>query len=381
MWPRKRPAPSSSTADRSEQHPDPAPISRRQLQALAAAVARELLWGLPGAAKEVKRWRELAEQIPDEPVRSDALSAMTRKRGQTDGAAMFSILPRERSPSLLRLLVAYQLIWDFLDSVDEHGAAGTLNGLQLHAALVDALDPERTPSDYYLHHPWKDDGGYLRALVDSCRADCLSLPGFRTVQPLLVVEAARAQVLAFNHDLDPANRDRSLEAWAAREFPDGHAAAWFELSGAASAGLTIFALLALAADGVPSAGLIAQTRDVYFPWTAAAATMLDSYVDQLEDAAAGDHRYIAHYPTPQAAVRRTGELVGKCLHAAGALPKGESHRLIAACMVAMYLSKDSARTPEMTPPTRQIAAAGGALTNALLPILRLWRTAYGQRST
>ena len=50
-------------------------------------------------------------------------------------------------------------------------------------------------------------------------------------------------------------------------------------------------------------------------------------------------------------------------------------------MVAMYLSKDSARTPEMTQPTRQIAKAGGALTNALLPVLRLWRIAYGQRST
>ena len=299
MWPRKRPAPSSSSADRTEQYPDPAPISRRQLQALAAAVTRELLWGLPLAAKEVKRWRDLAERIPAEPIRSDALSAMTRKRGQTDGAAMFSILPHERNPALLRLLVAYQLVWDFLDSVDEHGAAGTLNGLQLHTALVDALDPERTPSDYYLHHPWKDDGGYLRALVDSCRADCLSLPGFRRVQPLLVVEATRAQVLALNHDLDPASRDRSLQAWAAREFPDGHAADWWELSGAASAGLTIFALLALAAEGEPTPALIERTRAVYFPWTAAAATMLDSYVDQVEDAAAGDHRYIAHYPSPK----------------------------------------------------------------------------------
>ena len=29
--------------------------------------------------------------------------------------------------------------------------------------------------------------------------------------------------------------------------------------------------------------------------------MLDSYVDQAEDAANGDHSYIAHYPTPELA--------------------------------------------------------------------------------
>jgi hypothetical protein len=31
--------------------------------------------------------------------------------------------------------------------------------------------------------------------------------------------------------------------------------------------------------------------------------------------------------------------------------------------------------------TRRIVDAGGSLTRALLPILRLWRIAYAQRST
>jgi hypothetical protein len=38
-----------------------------------------------------------------------------------------------------------------------------------------------------------------------------------------------------------------------------------------------------------------QARNVHFPWASAAATVLDSYVGQGEDAAHGAHSYIAHW--------------------------------------------------------------------------------------
>jgi tetraprenyl-beta-curcumene synthase len=341
-----------------------------------------LLWGLPVVAREVHRWRERAGGIPDAPIRQDALSALGAKRGQTDGAALFSILPRARNPSLLRLLVAYQIIWDFLDSVNERGAtAGQTNGRQLHLALIDALDPERPISDYYRHHPWRDDGGYLCALVTVCRECCLRLPSYARVRSLVVREARRAQVLAINHDLDPLSRDAALETWSSEEFPAGHEATWFELSGAASAGLTIFALLALASEPVCGDAEIAQTYKTYFPWTSATATMLDSYVDEAEDAASGDHIYVSHYSTAELATQRVCLLMRRSLREARALNNSEKHILIAASMVAMYLTKDSARTAAMRETTKRLTAAGGSLTRALIPILRLWRIAYAQRTT
>ncbi len=345
-------------------------------------MTRELLWGLPAVAREVGRWRSLAGAIPDAPLREDALTALAYKRGQTDGAALFSILPRDRHPSLLRLLVSYQVMWDYLDSVNEHGAqVGPVNGLQLHTALVDALAPERPPADYYRYHPWTNDGGYLQALVAACQAHCECLVGFRRVQPALLIEAARAQVLALNHNTDATARDSSLRAWAVREFPHERDVAWWELSGAASAGLTIFALLALAAECEPSSRAIARTRSAYFPWMGAAATMLDSYVDQVEDTLTGDHSYVAHYATPERASHRTAELVRRCLNETRSLPRHESHALIGACMAAMYLSRDSARTPALIRQSNRIASAGGSLTRALLPVLRLWRITYGKKST
>ncbi len=310
------------------------------------------------------------------------MSALGGKRGHSDGAGLFCIFSRVRNHELLRLLVAYETVWDFLDSANERGAAaGQTNGRQLHLALVEALDPSRPISDYYRYHPWREDGGYLRASVGACRESCVQMPSYDRVRPLLVREAIRAQVLAVNHDLDPARRDTTLREWATRKFLGETEANWFELTGAASASLTIHALLALATESECSASDIARTFRAYFPWISAATTMLDSYVDQAEDHANGDHSYIAHYPAPQIAAQRLRQLIRRSLKEASALPNGERHTLLVACMAAMYLSKDSASTPTMRKTTRSLVSAGGSLTRILLPILRLWRIAYAQRST
>lgn len=360
---------------------DPAPLSARQLWALTTAATRELTWGLPSVAREVHRWRSLASSIPDVPIREDALNALAAKRGHIDGAALFSIIPRTRNPALLRLLVAYEIIWDFLDSINERGAAaGLANGLQLHLALIDALDPARPISDYYKYSPWRNDGGYLRALVNACRKNCTLLPEYERVRKLIVQEASRGQVCAINHALDPLVRDSELERWAATEFPAGHGAWWFELTAAASTDLTIFALLALASEDICTEDQIALTAKAYFPWASGLAAMLDSYVDQAEDALKGDHSYVSHYATPELATYRICLFIRRCLLEAASLKDGERHILIVASMFAMYLSKSSALNSAMGSTTKHIIRAGGSLTRVLHPILRLWRIIYGLRS-
>jgi tetraprenyl-beta-curcumene synthase len=360
--------------------PDPLPLSPRQVWALLAAASRQLLWGLKGASRELDQWRERAAAIPDAPIREDALKSLETKRGHADGAALFWILPRRRNADLLRLLVRYQVIWDFLDCVNERAAElGTVNGRQLHLALVEALDPGAPISDYYLHHPWQDDGGYLRMLVESCRKSCAALPSYGRVRSLVLREARRAQVLALNHDTDPDCRDDALREWAASEFPREHPLSWFELSSAASASLTVLAFLTLASQSVCSDAEIERTCAAYCPWISSAATMLDSFVDQVEDAQNGDHRYVAHYESTAVAKERVDRLVMRSVAEARRLRDGHRHAVITACMVAMYLSKDSARSPEMRASTASFVRAGGSLTRLLLPILRMWRIAFAQR--
>jgi tetraprenyl-beta-curcumene synthase len=326
-------------------------------------------------------WRGRALMIPDGPIREDALDSIERKRENADGAALFWILPRRRDPNLLRLLVAYQIIWDFLDSVNERGAhEGTENGLQLHRALVEALDPSTPISDYYRYHPWRDDGGYLRELVETCRDSCSALPSYGCVRPLVVREARRAQVQALNHDTDPSDRDAALRAWVAGEFGEEQRLSWFELSSAASASLAVHAFLALAADPACTDEEVQRACGAYFPWISGAATMLDSYVDQVEDERMGSHRYVDHYGSDALVGERVRTLVTRSVTEARRLRHGHRHAVIASCMVAMYLSKESARTPDLRASTASIVDAGGSLTRILLPILRLWRIVFAHRA-
>jgi len=359
---------------------DPAPITARQLARLALCATREVVWGLRYAARELDIWRARARLIPDRTIREDALSALARKRGNTDGAALFWIIPAFRNPALLKLLVTYQVMWDFLDTVSETGAsAGQANGRQLHLALVNAVDGERPISDYYRLHPWSDDGDYLQSLVERCHAFSTGLPSFESVRPLLVREATRASIQAINHDLDPVRRANALRMWVEHEY-DRDDAQWFELAAAAGAGLSIYALFALAAQPRCREREILRVYNAYFPWASAVATMLDSYVDQIEDATNGDHVYIEHYRSPASAEASMALLIRRSLREAAALHDGERHVLLVACMVAMYLSKDSARLPGSRATTRALVRAGGSLTRVLLPILRIWRSAYAQCS-
>lgn len=358
---------------------DPSPLSRAQIRALFGGAFRELAWGMPEAARELRQWRELASRIPDGPLRDDALIALQTKRGHADGAALFTILAPARNRSLLRALVAYETILDYLDNVSErHPTYG--NGQQLHRALIDAVDLRGPVADYYQFHPWQDDGGYLSALVEACRDGCRELPSYDAVRVVLRREALRARVLGLNHELNSLRRDAGLQAWARREFPHETQLTWFELSGAASASLVVHVLLALAARTDVTADDVTAAYNAHWPWIALATTMLDSYADWADDLATGNHSYVAHYADIDTMARRIQESIRKGIESALSLPDGHRHAVIVASMAALFLSKESAHTPTMRQRTRAFADSGGSLVRLLLPIMRLWRIGFGQRS-
>lgn len=338
---------------------------------------RELTWGLHAVSGELAHWRRLALAIPDPVLRQDAVSALASKRGHIDGAALFTILPRRRDRNLLRTLTAYALIVDFLDNVHERHPEPT-DGVQLHHALVDAVDPDGTRRDYYRFHPRRDDGGYLVALVTACQEGCRALPSFPRVRALARREAERNLVLGLNHEPDPAKRDPALRAWAARYGDGAEGLAWFEVSGAASATMAILGLLTLAADPGATAAAARATQRALWPWGCLATTMLDSYADQIDDRINRDHSYIAHYPDVATATSRTSYALVRALEGVSRLPRPRRQTLIVGCMAALYLSKRGLRTAELAASTRALAASGGTLVRVLISLLRAWRLAYRQ---
>jgi tetraprenyl-beta-curcumene synthase len=292
------------------------------------------------------------------------------------------VIPRKRSRPLLRLLTTYQVLWDFLDSLSEAWPGLARDDiLHLHFALVDALTPASPLRDYYGPLASAGDGGYLSSLVEACRECCRALPSFHSVAQPLHTEAERISVQAINHAAEPEQIPLALRHWVASEYPDIHEVAWFEVAAAAGANLAIYALLTLAAEERCSTNRVADTYSAYFPWAGALATMLDGFVDQFDDARDGDHSYVAYYQSSNEATSRIGRLVRRCLSETHRLADGERHTLVTAAMVAMYLSRDSARTPPLSAASQQLAQAGGSLTLVLLPVLRLWRVANKTRAS
>lgn len=361
----------------------PLPIGLTQLWALVAVYARECAWIAPQVRREVRCWRARAAAIPDPLLRRDALLSLDHERLNTEGAALFAVLPRRRDPELLRALVAYQIMLDYLDTLCERiGGHPAEPGRVLHCALVEALDPRLAVTDHCRALPWDaSDGGYLAALIAECRAGCAALRGYAQVREEAVRAARRFVVQVANHDPSPARRDATLVAWARREFPCGSPVAWFEEAAAASSTLGIHALLALASGRVPEVTEVAAVVAAYMPWICAASTLLDSFVDQQEDAREGNHNYLVHYACADAAAGRLAEIVATSVAAALALPDGERHAVIVCGMIAMYLSKSSVSTPALHATAMELLRAGGPLAAVERPILAFLRRHHDVRGT
>jgi cytochrome P450 len=360
-----------------DQGGNPAPVSVRQLYALARAIVRAGTWAWPATSRELERWRERATLIPDPSIRKEALRSIGQKSDNALGASLFCVLPARREPHLLTLLIAYQTLWDFLDNLSEHTASlGIEDENRLHNALIAALNPDTAASESDAGF-WHQDGGYLDELVTTCQRCCRFLPSYKHVQVLVRNGVRQCALQDVNHLSNEQGRVHGLRNWAAQLGPSHEQLSWFETAAASSAFLP-HPLLALAAEPNCTTSLTSQVSAAYFPWMALAITMLDSYTDLAHDENTGDHSYVSYYDTKGIAGERLCEIVQTLMVGMAQLPNRDRHVLMAASMVAMYLSAEAHRqSPQSARITRRIAASGGSLTQLLVPLAQLWRRASG----
>ncbi len=86
----------------------------------------------PRARLEIRRWRRCAQRIPDGTLRAQALYKLTHERLNPEAAAFFAVLaPRRHRRALVRLMVDFQIAYDYLDAINEDPTTAPLrNGLQ-----------------------------------------------------------------------------------------------------------------------------------------------------------------------------------------------------------------------------------------------------------
>jgi tetraprenyl-beta-curcumene synthase len=335
-------------------------------------VARYLAAVLPGATVELGRWRRRAAAIPDPVLREHALDALS-KHGNIEGAALFAVLaPRRHRRDAVRALVSFQAAYNYLDTLAEQPSSNPVaSSRRLHEALLVALDPSSSHLDYYAHHPQRDDGGFLVAIVDTCRAAFASLPSHAVVGPAVVEAAARIvvfQSLNLSHEQGGYSQ---LEQWARGQTPEGSGLHWFQAAGAAGSSLAVHALIAAAADPDLRPAQAESIQGAYFPWIGALHSLLDSLADVEEDADAGQRNLLGYHAFPAQAALAMKVLTRRaCIDADGL---GATHWAILTAMAAYYLSSPGAQAPLARPVADGVAQAIGPLVGPALALLRCRR--------
>ncbi len=342
---------------------------------VVSSLARYWLGIVPLVRPELRRWRRRADAIPDPVLRGHAVSTLREERLNAEAAAVFALLvPRTRWPALVRLMIAFQVMYDYLDTIGEQHVREPLrNGLQLHRALVVALDPATSADvDYYRHHPQSDDGGYLDALVATCREGLDTLPTAVEVLPLARRAALRCgEGQSYTHAAMQEN-DRKLIAWAARQDRCADYR-WWEVSAGAISSVGVYALLAAAAEPRTTRCEANEVDAAYFPSMAALSTLLDSLVDRRSDALTANHSSFGQYQTSADAAQRLATITSDAEQAVRRLRHARRHVAILAGIAGYYLSATSATTPEARPAATAIVEQIGPTVSLIRVTMQLRR--------
>ncbi len=342
----------------------------------ALTLAAYWLTIFPLARRELRHWRVRAEAIPHPALRELATRTLEHERLNAEGAALFATLaPALRRPEATRLLVAFQVMYDYLDALTEHRVPEPLRtSRQLHRALLHALGGrEHAAGGYFAHHPLGDDDGYLAELAVSCRSAFLRLPSAGIAAPHALRAARRSAEGQSQSHAAAFTTDRELIRWAVDAMPPGLDLRWWETAAAAESSLVIHALLASAAQPRLTAECAARVAAAYWPWVTGLNALLDDLIDTAEDAAEGTHSYITRYPSLAVRARRLAAIAAKASSAIDRLPLRPRHAVILAAMTSYYLAAPQARSADVEPVAHRIASAIGTDLRPLVAALRVRR--------
>ncbi|HYV14975.1 MAG TPA: DUF2600 family protein [Conexibacter sp.] len=289
---------------------------------------------LPRARREINRWANVAAAIPDPTLRKYAMDGILLERTNPQAvAALAATAPRRQRRSTIELLVAYQVLLDYLDTAGEQLCADELHrGVAFGMALAAAVSPPGSPIQL---DPVGNDGGYLSALVTACRARLWQLPSAAVIAREAEIAAVRcAQGLAHTHTATWHGTNTELRRWTGTQFgTNGYS--WWEIAAGTNSNLAVLALLAAAADAKTTHQDALAIASAYWPHVCVLSTLYDSLVDFERDEMTGDFSFISHYPSNAALRFGLIRARRRSLTASTPLRRGHIHKMII-CGVAGY---------------------------------------------
>ncbi len=346
------------------------------------AALRYWLIVFPQVRRELRDWRGRASQIPDPGLRRIALDALAKRSNMEGAAAFATFVPRRRRRDTVRALVAFQALYNHADMLAEQPSADPVGEARRgHQVLGLALgsggdqgDPEDPawsqgvgPEPADATAGVSDDGGYLAEMTAACNGAVMRLPSWGMVA--LPARRLAARIIDFQ-SLSLGPREQ-LEHWARGLPTSGGRFEWWELTAAAGSSLGVNALIAAAASPMLAERDVVAIEAGYFPTIGALHSLLDSLVDEAEDAATGQLRLLDCYSSREQAATGLQHLTLASLDAARALPRGRRHVLLVTAMACSYLAAPEASAASVAAVARSVRDSLGPLAGPMLLILRL----------
>ncbi|MFZ5899828.1 tetraprenyl-beta-curcumene synthase family protein [Desulforudis sp. 1088] len=315
---------------------------------------------LPDVNGQLRRWRTVLVHCKERELAKQAELSMRHKRFHCQGGSVFALNAGRYRRGVLRLIVALQTISDYLDNLcDRAGCLDARAFRTLHRAMTCAVNPEQEIPDFYADYPLSDDGGYLRALVEECRAIVALLPSYSLVQPEVTRLAGLYSDLQVFKHTEPELRVPLLSEWFARHRPLYPDLYWWEFAAATGSTLAMFALFAAAADPRLEDSEIEKILKAYFPWICGLHILLDYYIDQEEDRLGGDLNFVSYYPDPETRQKRLLFFMQRALAETASLPRPWFHRMVVKGLPALYLSDPKVHAQGLNPVAGDLLRAAG----------------------
>lgn len=301
---------------------------------------------------ELEKWKREAELIPCAELRTQALASIAHKKFHCQGGSIYALYPGVCKKNILRFIVAFQTISDYLDNLCDRAGCEDGNAFRLlHKSYIDAVSPmdkgESSNSDinscnrvsYYDLYPYREDGGYLQKLVAECRNVLSEMQNYKFVKKdVLELAQLYCDLQTYKHiALD--KREKRMIDWAQSCDCSRFGTSTWEFAAATGSTLGIFMLCTIASlQQSPEQKQLNDIKNAYFPWICGFHILLDYFIDQDEDRENNDLNFVFYYRNREEEKERLSFFAAKSLESARILPHSGFHSLVVKGLSSMYLS-------------------------------------------
>jgi tetraprenyl-beta-curcumene synthase len=316
---------------------------------------------LPRVHLYINEWKERAKQIPDPELRKQALASIETKTFHCEGGAILALLAKQRTDEVIRFIVAYQTISDYLDNLcDRSTSHDPADFRALHESMIHALTPDAAHTDYYRFRQENVDGGYLHDLVETCQRFFQSLPAYDVIAPALHELAGYYCDLQVHKHVTWQERVPRLQSWFESYKSGLPPMSWYEFSACAGSTLGIFCLVSYASAEPFTDQKTEEVKAGYFPWVQGLHILLDYFIDQEEDRIGGDLNFCFYYDSREKMMARLAHFIEQADESIARLPDSKFHRMINRGLLGIYLADQKVhRQKQVRELARKIIRRGG----------------------